>query len=50
VTIAVRPGREEWKQEVGGYIPAAFADPLLDWWEANDGRPVELTVVPFRSR
>jgi uncharacterized protein YbjT (DUF2867 family) len=35
--------REEWKREVAGYIPAAFADPLLDWWEANDGRPVELT-------
>jgi hypothetical protein len=43
VTIAVRSVREEWKQEVGGYIPAAFADPLLDWSEANDGRPVELT-------
>jgi hypothetical protein len=39
VTIAVRSGREEWKQEVGRYIPAAFADPLLDWWEVNDTLP-----------
>ncbi|MFL6055761.1 MAG: hypothetical protein ACJ72W_23100 [Actinoallomurus sp.] len=25
------------------HIPAAFADSLLDWWEHNDGSPVELT-------
>jgi uncharacterized protein YbjT (DUF2867 family) len=35
--------REEWKQEVAEYIPAAYADPLLDWWESHDGRPVALT-------
>jgi uncharacterized protein YbjT (DUF2867 family) len=43
-TITIKHvSREEWKQEVSGYIPAAFADALLDWWDANDGRPVELT-------
>ncbi|MEU7057008.1 NAD(P)H-binding protein [Streptomyces sp. NPDC046197] len=35
--------REEWKQETAEYIPAGFADSLLDWWQSNDGSPVELT-------
>ncbi|MEV1176395.1 NAD(P)H-binding protein [Nonomuraea sp. NPDC049784] len=35
--------REEWKQEVADYIPGPYADPLLDYWQAHDGRPVPLT-------
>ncbi|MET7331504.1 NAD(P)H-binding protein [Nonomuraea sp. NPDC005650] len=35
--------REEWKEEMAEYIPASYADPLLDWWQSNDGRPVEIT-------
>ncbi|GAA0344758.1 hypothetical protein NE235_32920 [Actinoallomurus spadix] len=35
--------REEWRSEMAEHIPAAFADALLDSWEANDGSPVELT-------
>jgi uncharacterized protein YbjT (DUF2867 family) len=38
-----RVTREEWKAEMAEYVPAAFADSLLDWWESNDGSPVELT-------
>lgn len=34
---------EEWKQEMAGYIPSPYADALLDYWRANDGRPVPLT-------
>ncbi|GAA4601026.1 NAD(P)H-binding protein [Actinoallomurus liliacearum] len=36
--------REEWKSEMADHVPAAFADSLLDWWEAHDGSPVELTA------
>ncbi|MEQ4715345.1 NAD(P)H-binding protein [Nonomuraea sp. B19D2] len=35
--------RQEWKAEMAEYIPASYADPLLDWWQSNDGRPVEIT-------
>jgi uncharacterized protein YbjT (DUF2867 family) len=34
---------EEWKHEMADYIPGAYADPLLNWWESNDGKPTELT-------
>ncbi|MFD9903409.1 SDR family oxidoreductase [Streptomyces sp. NPDC059063] len=33
----------EWKQEMADYIPARYADALLDWWEAHDATPVPLT-------
>ena len=35
--------REEWKEEMAEHLPGAFADSLLDWWESNDGSPVEIT-------
>lgn len=35
--------REDWKQEMADYIPAPYADALLNWWESNDGKPVTLT-------
>ncbi|MEI5098090.1 NAD(P)H-binding protein [Streptomyces sp. PmtG] len=35
--------REEWKREMADYIPATYADALLDWWHSHDGRPVPLT-------
>ncbi|MGW5663508.1 SDR family oxidoreductase [Streptomyces sp. NPDC003758] len=35
--------REEWREETAEYVPAAFADSLLDWWQSNDGSPVDLT-------
>lgn len=38
-----RVTREEWKQEMADYIPAKYADALLNWWESNDGKPVALT-------
>ncbi|WP_223854035.1 NAD(P)H-binding protein [Microbispora bryophytorum] len=34
---------EEWKQEMADHIPGPYADALLDYWRANDGRPVPLT-------
>ncbi|MEU6430667.1 NAD(P)H-binding protein [Microbispora sp. NPDC046973] len=34
---------EEWRQEMADYIPGPYADALLDYWQANDGRPVPLT-------
>lgn len=37
----VTPG--EWKQQMADYIPGHYADALLDYWRANDGRPVPLT-------
>jgi uncharacterized protein YbjT (DUF2867 family) len=37
--------REQWKAEMAEYIPATFADPLLDWWAANDGKPVQLATT-----
>ncbi|MEV1244162.1 NAD(P)H-binding protein [Nonomuraea sp. NPDC049750] len=36
--------REEWKAEMADYIPEQFAEPLLDWWQSNDGVPVEITT------
>ncbi|MEN3536823.1 NAD(P)H-binding protein [Microbispora sp. ZYX-F-249] len=39
----VTPG--EWKKEMAGYIPGPYADALLAYWRANDGRPVPLTDV-----
>ncbi|MBB6348225.1 SDR family oxidoreductase [Nonomuraea muscovyensis] len=35
--------REGWKAEMADYIAGPYADALLDWWEANVGRPVPLT-------
>ncbi|WP_433519522.1 SDR family oxidoreductase [Nonomuraea sp. CA-143628] len=35
--------REEWKQEMAHHIPGPYADALLDYWQAYDGRPVPLT-------
>ena len=26
------------------YVPEHFAEPLLDWWQSNDGVPVEITT------
>ncbi|MFI6638788.1 SDR family oxidoreductase [Streptomyces sp. NPDC050504] len=44
LSIAVdRVTREQWKEETADYIPAAYSDALLDWWESTDGRPVALT-------
>ncbi|MEU4064317.1 NAD(P)H-binding protein [Streptomyces wedmorensis] len=34
---------EEWKESVAGHVPGAFADALLSYWAAHDGRPVPLT-------
>ncbi|MEU0096144.1 NAD(P)H-binding protein [Kribbella sp. NPDC006257] len=34
---------DEWKKEMADYIPALYADALLDWWKSNDGKPVQLT-------
>ncbi|MFF4155767.1 SDR family oxidoreductase [Streptomyces sp. NPDC001678] len=36
---------EEWKREVTDFIPAAYADALLNWWESHDGRPAPLTTT-----
>ncbi|MFJ9737758.1 SDR family oxidoreductase [Streptomyces sp. NPDC101166] len=33
---------EAWKRESAEYIPAAYADALLNWWETND-KPLPLT-------
>ncbi|MGA4843821.1 SDR family oxidoreductase [Streptomyces sp. G45] len=42
--VAVRRvTRDAWKRETADYIPAAYADALLDWWASHDGRPVPLT-------
>ncbi|WJV47986.1 SDR family oxidoreductase [Streptomyces flavofungini] len=38
-----RVTREQWKEEMADYIPARYADALLNWWESNDGKPVPLT-------
>lgn len=35
--------RDEWKAEVAEYVPGAFAEALLDYWQAHDGKPVPLT-------
>ncbi|MER6946061.1 NAD(P)H-binding protein [Nonomuraea sp. NPDC000554] len=35
--------REEWKAEMAEYIPDRYAEGLLDWWQSNDGTPVEIT-------
>ncbi|MFE5678309.1 NAD(P)H-binding protein [Streptomyces erythrochromogenes] len=34
---------EQWKAEVDGYIPAPYADALLQYWASTDGLPVEIT-------
>jgi uncharacterized protein YbjT (DUF2867 family) len=34
---------EEWKDQMAEYIPASFADVLLDFWRAGDGKPVPTT-------
>ncbi|MFG2870623.1 NAD(P)H-binding protein [Streptomyces sp. NPDC048338] len=38
---AVTPG--QWKESVSSHIPETFADALLSYWAAHDGRPVPLT-------
>jgi uncharacterized protein YbjT (DUF2867 family) len=35
--------REEWKEQMAGYLPGSFADVLLDFWQASDGKPVPIT-------
>ncbi|MDJ0345195.1 NAD(P)H-binding protein [Streptomyces sp. H10-C2] len=35
--------RDAWKAEVAEYMHGPFADALLDYWQSNDGRPVDLT-------
>ncbi len=40
---AVEISREQWKADMAAYIPANFADSLLDMWRATDGTPVEVT-------
>ncbi|OUC95896.1 SDR family oxidoreductase [Streptosporangium minutum] len=35
--------RDAWKAEMADYVPADFADALLDWWRSTDGSPVETT-------
>ncbi len=35
--------RAEWKQEMADYLPGHYADALLDYWQAHDGRPGPLT-------
>lgn len=42
--VTVRPvSREDWKAEMADYVPGPYADALLDFWAASDGKPVELT-------
>lgn len=42
--VAVNPvTRDEWKKEMGEYIPESFADGLLDWWRSTDNAPVRTT-------
>jgi uncharacterized protein YbjT (DUF2867 family) len=36
--------REEWKAEMADYVPEPIAEVLLDWWQSNDGVPVEITT------
>lgn len=40
---AVTP--EAWKAEMAEYVPAAYADGLLDYWRSTDGQPVGLTTA-----
>ncbi|MET8340681.1 NAD(P)H-binding protein [Streptosporangium canum] len=35
--------RDAWKAEMADYVPADFADALLDMWRSTDGSPVETT-------
>lgn len=35
----------DWKAEVAEYIPAAFADALIDWWRSCDGVPATITTT-----
>ncbi|MFD3663065.1 NAD(P)H-binding protein [Streptomyces sp. NPDC058659] len=37
------PTPEEWKESVADFIPETFADALLSYWAAHDGRPTPLT-------
>ncbi|MEF9883591.1 NmrA family NAD(P)-binding protein [Streptomyces sp. P9-A4] len=34
---------EQWKDSVAAYLPEAFADALLSYWAAHDGRPTPVT-------
>ncbi|MEV4472263.1 NAD(P)H-binding protein [Nonomuraea sp. NPDC049504] len=35
--------REEWKREMEAYMPGDYADALLDYWQAGDGTPAQIT-------
>ncbi|GGK72119.1 NmrA family NAD(P)-binding protein [Streptomyces flaveus] len=35
--------REAWREAMAGYMPASFADGLLDYWASTDGSPTPLT-------
>ncbi|MGW6391378.1 NAD(P)H-binding protein [Streptomyces sp. NPDC055103] len=37
------PTPKEWKESVADFLPEAFADALLSYWAAHDGRPTPLT-------
>ncbi|KQX58066.1 MULTISPECIES: NAD(P)H-binding protein [unclassified Streptomyces] len=34
---------EQWKESVAAYMPETFADALLSYWAAHDGRPTPVT-------
>ncbi|MET9696128.1 NAD(P)H-binding protein [Streptomyces sp. NPDC006529] len=34
---------QAWKESVAQYVPGPYADSLLAYWAAGDGRPVEIT-------
>jgi uncharacterized protein YbjT (DUF2867 family) len=43
--IAIRSvTREEWKAEMAEHVSEPIADALLDWFQSNDGVPVEITT------
>jgi len=46
LSISVRPvSREEWKTEMADYVPSAYAEALLDFWERQDGKPIPINQV-----
>lgn len=42
ITVTAIPPAE-WKDSVSGFIPAPFADALLDYWSSHVGSPVPVT-------
>lgn len=40
-SVTVTP--EQWRASVADFLPEPFADALLSYWAANDGRPAPLT-------